>query len=107
MLRNCRKSCETCDITDESELNSLVARKLALYEVGGDESLLETPYGVTQLVDTKVKSQVMEIIRNFTSYMENIVFQDPSYKDVKKTCRNREENCAFWASVGECDNVRV
>jgi ShK domain-like len=107
MLRSCRKSCETCNIIDEMELSALIARKLALYEVGGDESLLETPYGITQIIDESSKSQIMEVISNFTSYMENIVFKDPSYKDVKKTCRNREGNCAFWASLGECEKVSI
>jgi hypothetical protein len=107
MLRNCRKSCETCGITDEAELVALSEKKLALHEVGGDETLLETPYGVTQsIVDGSTEEHhVKEIIANFTSYMENIIFQDPKYAAVKKTCKNRHPMCSFWKHIGECEKV--
>ena len=106
MLVHCRKSCETCGITDNDELSALIARKLALHDVGGDETLLETPYGVTQTVPPTSAELIQEIIQNFTNYMEHVVFQDPKYEAVKKTCKNRNPLCAFWASIDECEKVR-
>lgn len=106
MLINCRKSCGTCGVTDNEELSALIAKKLALHDVGGDESLLETPYGVTQTVPPTSEEMIEEVIQNFTNYMENYVFQDPQYEAVKKTCKNRNPLCAFWTSIGECEKVR-
>ena len=107
MLRNCRKSCETCGITDEDELDALAAKKLQLYEVGGDETLLETPYGITQAIGADADEEVRKVIRNFTTYMETIIFKDPLYASVRKTCKNRHADCAFWTSRGECEKVRT
>ena len=105
MLLQCRKSCGTCGITDRLELDALIEKKVALHEVGGDETLLETPYGVTQTLDVKTQAGIKEVIKNFTSYMDSVVFKDPRYETVKKTCRNRHRDCAFWAHLGECENV--
>ena len=105
MLRNCRKSCQTCGITDEDELDALSAKKLELHEVGGDETLLETPYGITQSIGTDAREAVLKVIQNFTTYMENIIFKDPQYSTVRKTCKNRHADCAFWTHLGECEKV--
>jgi hypothetical protein len=86
-------------------MNILVLKKQALHEVGGDESLFETPYGVTQEFDETDESEVIKVIQNTTIYMENIVFKDPSYTDVKKTCKNRDSRCARWTTWGECEKV--
>ena len=106
MLRNCRKSCQTCEITDDIELDALAAKKLELHEVGGDETLLETPYGITQSIAPEAKEQVQDVIRNFTFYMENVIFKDPKFTTVRKTCKNRHADCAFWTHLGECEKVR-
>ena len=83
----------------------LAAKKLALYEVGGDETLLETPYGVKQITDRRYVEQCQEIIDNMESYMKDFVFRDPKYAAVKKTCKNRHSECAFWKHAGECEKV--
>lgn len=105
MLSNCRKSCNTCDVLDPAEMTALVRRRSELHEVGGDETLLETPYGVTQDVSESVKEQVSEVITNFTFYMENLIFTQEKYAAVKKTCKNRHRQCAYWKTLGECEKV--
>ena len=45
MLITCRKSCGTCDVTDGEELDALIERIMELYEVGDDEGLIETLNG--------------------------------------------------------------
>lgn len=105
MLSNCRKSCNTCDVVDPTEMAALVLRRMELHEVGGDETLLETPYGVTQDVSASVKEQVSEVINNFTFYMDNFIFAKEEYAAVKKTCKNRHRQCAYWKTLGECENV--
>ena len=92
-------------MTDARELEQLIARKKALYDVGGDETLLETPYGITQTIEPSDGDKTREVIQNFTSYMEDVVFKDPKYEAVKKTCKNRHALCAFWVAVGECEKV--
>ena len=106
MLSNCPKSCKTCDITNAEELQQLIAWKKALLDVDGDETLLETPYGKTQTMEPSNADKIQEVIRNFTSYMDQVIFTVPQYETVKTTCKNRESRCAEWASLGECDAVR-
>ena len=105
MLIECRKSCGTCDVTEDEELDELIERTMELYEVGGDETLLETPYGVRQIIDPADAERVLEVIRNFTFYMDHLIFKDPKYKAVKKTCKNRHPECSVWATSGECKTV--
>jgi hypothetical protein len=82
MLRECRKSCGTCAVTDEIQLLELIDQKKRLYEVGGDATLLETPYGITQElpVAESERELVDEVVKNFTFYMEHLIFKDAKYK---------------------------
>lgn len=105
MLRNCRKSCNTCSVLDPQKMNALVKRTLELHEVGGDETLLETPYGVDQQIDASLQTEIGEIIANFTFYMENLIFAKEEFAAVKKTCKNRHRMCAYWKHLGECEKV--
>ena len=107
MLIQCRQSCGTCDVADEKELDALIERTIDLYEVGGDETLLETPYGVKQIVDPADAERVLEVIRNFTFYMDHLIFTNPKYQAVKKTCKNRHPECSVWATSGECKAVSL
>jgi hypothetical protein len=86
-------------------MTALVRRRSELHEVGGDETLLETPYGVTQDVSASVKEQVSEVISNSTFYMDNLIFAKEKYAAVKKTCKNRHRQCAYWKTLGECEKV--
>ena len=40
-------------------------------------------------------------------YMVREVFVEDEYKSVRDQCRNKKEDCSYWASTGECEkNVR-
>jgi len=106
MLLNCQSSCKTCGIEGE-EMDKEIARHEMLHHVNGDETLLETPYGKLQEGENDPKSVIHPIVANYTKYMERVVFVDEDYKGVKHSCKNRHELCAFWASLGECENNEV
>ena len=62
-------------------------------------------YGVAQVVDGPKEESTpnWERLLAVHKYMTKTVFVDPLYKDVRDTCKNQEERCTFWASIGECE----
>jgi prolyl 4-hydroxylase len=42
-------------------------------------------------------------IAKMDAYMRKEVWVDPKYEKVKKHCKNKHENCSYWAFLGECD----
>lgn len=36
-------------------------------------------------------------------YVENVVHKEASYISVRKECKNRHPQCAYWAAIGECE----
>lgn len=103
MLNFCIKSCQICDYT--GNLTELIHLKKQLTLVGGDETLLQTPYGMTQHMSfgDEHEDAVNQVMANMTDYMEGIIFVDPAFENVKLTCKNRHVNCAFWVAIGECE----
>jgi len=106
MLTHCRSSCQSCGLQGE-ELEAEIEHQRKLNHVGGDETLLETPYGKLQDGENDPNSAIHPIVANYSKYMDSVVFVDEDYKDVKDSCKNRHELCAFWASLGECENNEV
>lgn len=106
MLNFCIKSCQICDYT--GKLTELIRLKKQLSLVGGDETLLQTPYGLTQHVNIgdEHNDAVNHVMANMTEYMEGIIFVDSTFENVKHTCKNRHNNCAYWVAIGECEAVR-
>lgn len=47
-----------------------------------------------------------EVISKMEEYLMNEVFAKPEYAAVRNKCNNEHKLCAFWSSVGECDNNR-
>ncbi|GAX16066.1 prolyl 4-hydroxylase [Fistulifera solaris] len=54
--------------------------------------------GSQETIDATMK-QIREMVR----YMQGTVMKDPSFEEIKNECANRNELCAYWASVGECE----
>eukprot|EP00542_Grammatophora_oceanica_P002539 CAMPEP_0194069488 /NCGR_PEP_ID=MMETSP0009_2-20130614/87666_1 /TAXON_ID=210454 /ORGANISM="Grammatophora oceanica, Strain CCMP 410" /LENGTH=421 /DNA_ID=CAMNT_0038722679 /DNA_START=46 /DNA_END=1311 /DNA_ORIENTATION=- len=98
MLRNCRVSCGTCNM-EESKLLELINPRNDEDDEDEDD-LSATPYGVKQKVNHE-KARLM--LENMTDYMENRVFQEEKYVNVKDRCKNSHRECAAWAAKGECE----
>jgi hypothetical protein len=103
MLNFCKQSCNICDFS--GDLTELIVLKKRLDEVGGDETLLETPYGMKQLEAFGHEEEIVGIIATTAEYMERVIFTDERYADMKHKCKDRNHQCAFWKLVGECEKV--
>ena len=101
MLYKCQKSCKTCNM-DGYKLSILADYRIRLHAVGGDERLLETPFGVTQLTVGLDSSRVQEIQTNMEHYMTNVVQKDQKYEAVKFKCKNTLPDCIKLKIEGKC-----
>jgi len=105
MLNFCKRSCDICDY--EGELSELIGLRGKLHLVGGDETLLENPYGMNQnrwAIEIEGKSY-KETLRQTAHYMNTIIFKDViKYESIVHTCKNRHRSCAHWTTIGECEN---
>mmetsp|Transcript_512 Transcript_512/g.767 ORF Transcript_512/g.767 Transcript_512/m.767 type:complete len:514 (-) Transcript_512:113-1654(-) len=106
MLYSCRSSCKTCDL-DEKELKSLAEHKRKLHLVGGDERMLETPYGITQTMTFESNSDIKEVMKKMEAYIDTVVNVDPEYEDVYESCKNRDPNCLRWKIEGRCSEETI
>jgi hypothetical protein len=85
-------------------LTELIILRRRLHEVGGDETLLETPYGMKQSeLGPEYADQVKQVEEEMINYMERVINNDEKYKSLKDSCRNRDRSCFFWVSIGECE----
>lgn len=78
------------------------------FQVGSPASLKEdrvgTDMGEPQVVDNVEGSEIIASrIVDARRYMQEIVHTDSKYTKVRELCKNTNSQCAFWATVGECD----
>ena len=69
----------------------------------------ETPAGVKQTIASGENGRLtQEIVDKANTYVEEVVLKDSSYAKVRKDCKNRHPECAYWAALGECEaNVSI
>jgi len=60
--------------------------------------------GVPQMIDRKRREQVLDKISVARRYLKEQVMIEEQYAKVRKMCRNKAEECAFWAVIGECES---
>lgn len=64
----------------------------------------ETLAGVKQEVSSGKEGQkTQEIVDASNRYVEETVLKDDAFKSVRKECKNRHPQCAYWAAIGECE----
>eukprot|EP00531_Pseudo-nitzschia_arenysensis_P016538 CAMPEP_0116129276 /NCGR_PEP_ID=MMETSP0329-20121206/7840_1 /TAXON_ID=697910 /ORGANISM="Pseudo-nitzschia arenysensis, Strain B593" /LENGTH=150 /DNA_ID=CAMNT_0003623537 /DNA_START=140 /DNA_END=592 /DNA_ORIENTATION=+ len=65
--------------------------------------------GVTQRIDGSdaEKQAVRDVLKHMDNYFFHEVLALPEYDYARSRCKNSNELCAFWSSVGECESNRV
>ena len=103
MYTNCKKSCKACGLSGEALVNVRTERR-KLAAVGGDARLLETSLGYKQTRSPGFEVQIDKIVEETVTYMEQHVQVDDLYKNVRKTCFNKHDSCAYWKTQGLCES---
>eukprot|EP00594_Rhizosolenia_setigera_P004021 CAMPEP_0178947490 /NCGR_PEP_ID=MMETSP0789-20121207/4885_1 /TAXON_ID=3005 /ORGANISM="Rhizosolenia setigera, Strain CCMP 1694" /LENGTH=206 /DNA_ID=CAMNT_0020627629 /DNA_START=55 /DNA_END=672 /DNA_ORIENTATION=+ len=64
--------------------------------------------GVVQRIDGSdaEKVAVKVVLRQMDDYFKFEIMGNSAYKDIRGQCKNYNELCAFWTSVGECESNR-
>jgi len=65
--------------------------------------------GVTQRIDgsDSEKQAVRDVLKHMDNYFFHEVLALSEYEFARSRCKNSNELCAFWSSVGECESNRV
>ena len=68
-----------------------------------------TSVGVTQRIDgsESEKKAIREVLKRMDQYFTKEVLALPEYEYARSRCKNKNELCAFWAALGECESNRV
>jgi hypothetical protein len=62
---------------------------------------VRTCYGDPQ---TANEAETLEVIKQMQEYMIHSVYvDDAKYRSVRAECKNRNKDCAYWASLGDCE----
>lgn len=79
MLNNCKRSCHVC-------------------KFDGSYGLIQNNHP-----NDENHEDISRIIDEMKTYMENDIYNNPELNFLGPRCKNRHQDCALWAAVGECD----
>jgi hypothetical protein len=60
-------------------------------------------FGVPQSYDMERYDEILAAIEKARGYMQHLVWADDFYQPVQTLCVNKEQECALWSVVGECE----
>ena len=84
MLRSCRESCDNC----------------------GGGTVDDNDFGVEQVIDEEGAEDIEKALQDMETYFQ-ILRDDPDTTDkmheLLDHCQNKDERCAMWMALGECE----
>lgn len=94
MLKNCMKSCGTCEPTIEEEVE----------DVEDASEMLErtAKFGAIQTAEGNRKEETLEVVESMLEYMEKSDDFLLLPSKIRQNCKNNNKLCSFWAAIGEC-----
>jgi prolyl 4-hydroxylase len=111
MLVGCAKACQACGDQQKARIlkkaAAVEAKTTTLKTVLTSEHIDATAaFGETQRAEGAQAAETLEIIEKSVQYMQSDQFTALS-AEIRENCQNRNELCAFWAVIGECDNNKA
>jgi len=115
------KRCLVAENADQGLCQEIIDPLLASFDSNSDDYVIseasyeaESPaplegdnlgsdMGEPQVIETQNQEDIVKIIFQAREYMQEVVMKDPKYEKVRTICTNDNAQCAFWASVGECE----
>ena len=87
-------------ISEASYVQEVSSPALATKDVSPD-------LGVKQIIDSTKSTEIYKLLEQAQKYMVKEVMVDKKYDKVRDICENKNENCAFWAVLGEVSNCSL
>lgn len=110
MEMQCSKSCDTCHL-QEAEYwkmhNRKVEEQVKKYTMD-EKTLLEKSetFGDRQTATGNQKDATIKVVKETLQYMDSDEFANLP-RATRENCKNRNELCAFWAVIGECEKNKA
>lgn len=80
----------------------------ASYKIGSPKPVTADRFGSDmgepQIVDVEGSDDIEQRIADARRYLRETVMVEDKFDKVRQSCKNKNSQCAFWASVGECEN---